>query len=663
MKDNLILVILFLAFCCLVISFLIIRDVLKRKRVPKFTPTRPKPKPKRTPKYADEQIKKLASECKLVSDRLNTLLAISSIDCTGKTIQQQLEEIADLVSLRFRDRNISISCSIDVSLPSYSSVQEQVIHVASKNHTPTSKVAISEDLVISNKFVGKIQIHTMSDSDLIFLEGEKPFLRSVSRVVSKVMTKMISQTKLRERIKMFKDILDSSAIIALVLDSEFHVVFHNRALKDLIGWTYKDFKTMSFFDIIEIETGQDIREIQDQEVSTFISTVRHKDGTLARVIWDVSKLDNGKLLLIGRDITREFNLRSKTIRSQQEVYLERIAKAVANDLNNCLTTITTQIELILSEKKRLTKKKVKTLLESVQACSRTVDRLLTLTKIRTSDDNLNLSEIIEELISKLDIPKNVSLAIKCEENLVAKINESQLVTILDSLIKNSIEAQATEIKVLLNKEVVPLEEVDGSIYSGLFVKLSVVDNGTGIKESYLEKVFEPYFSTKRNLGLGLTIVRKIANSYGGFVKIVCYNGGTTVGVYLPKANKTTGKQIQDIRVLIVDDDETVSGVIQKLLETRGVQSEIANSGSKALELCSQKYYDVIILDMMLPDVKGLDLIHKLEELQPNSNIIVCSGYPDGDLDSKQCKISCYLKKPFEIPELFEVLERVVKGNG
>lgn len=661
--NNLSIVLLFLTTCFSILTFLIIYDITKRKKsFKKSKPIKPKTRRGKIVSYNQEQINKLASECKLVSDRLNTLLAISSIDCTGKTIQQQLEEISDLVSLRFRKKDISISCSINVSLPSYSSIEDQTIHVASKNHNPASKIAISEDLIIRNKFVGKIQIHTLNDSDLVFLEGEKPFLRSVSRVVSKVMSKMISQTKLQEKLKLFRDILDSSAVITLLLDEKFHIVFHNRALKELTGWTFKDFKKKSFFDIIEVETGQDIREIKDQEVSTFISTVKHKNGSLSRVIWDVSKLETTKLLLVGRDITREFNLRSKTIKSQQEVYLERIAKAVANDLNNCLTTITTQMELILTEKKKLTKKKVDSLLSSIQECSKIADRLLSLTRIRTTDDNLNLSNIIEELVFKLEVPEHINLSVQPEDDLVCKINESQLAMIINNLVVNSIEANSTDIQIHLSKEIIPLEEVDGSLYSGIYVKLSVIDNGCGIKEEDLSKVFEPYYSTKRSLGLGLTIVRKIANTYNGFVTILSKLGsGTTVNVFLPKSNHTI-KSLKDCRILLIDDDKIVSEVVRKLLKNKNIETDIASNADEALDLCLKNEYDIIMLDIVLPDIKGLDLLQKLKELQPDTRIIVCSGYPDTELESKDYNIDYYLKKPFEVPELFQALEQVLRSN-
>ena len=206
--------------------------------------------------------------------------------------------------------------------------------------------------------------------------------------------------------------------------------------------------------------------------------------------------------------------------------------------------------------------------------------------------------------------------------------------------------------------------------AGCYARLSVRDNGSGMSEEVLKRAFEPYFTTKgsRGTGLGLSTVSAIIRQFGGAIEVSSRIGeGTVVDVYLPvveagcaddKPKRSAGHPAMrggNERILVVDDEFPVRNVLSLSLEHLGYRVEIASSGSEAIE----KYkaaggaFDLVILDMLMPQLSGDQVFFRLQEINPALRAVVISGYSSEEavrsvLDHGGCG---FIQKPFTIDEL------------
>jgi CheY-like chemotaxis protein len=212
---------------------------------------------------------------------------------------------------------------------------------------------------------------------------------------------------------------------------------------------------------------------------------------------------------------------------------------------------------------------------------------------------------------------------------------------------------------------------------GRYVKLSVTDTGLGMDEKIQKRIFEPFFTTKemgRGTGLGLATVYGIIKNHGGFIEVNSKKGdGTTFNVYLPA---TEIEVVQEKRadeelvrgsenVLLVDDEDLIIDVGEQILKRIGYSVLVARSGSEAIEIYSKKKDDIemIILDMIMPDMSGGEAYDRLREINPDIKVLLSSGYSlrgqAKDILARGCK--GFIQKPFNMRELSHKLREVLEG--
>jgi len=214
-----------------------------------------------------------------------------------------------------------------------------------------------------------------------------------------------------------------------------------------------------------------------------------------------------------------------------------------------------------------------------------------------------------------------------------------------------------------------------------YVKISVRDQGTGISEEHLQKIFDLYFTTKENgNGLGLAIVSAIVENHSGCITVDSQLGvGTTFHVYLPASpeiilieSRTEEKlYMGEGKVLIMDNEEMVREPIRVMLGEIGYEVATANDGSEAIGIYkaaqeSQRPFDAVILDLTIPGgMGGKETLKKLKEINPEVKAIISSGYSNHPVmtNFREYGFSSVIPKPYAIWELSEVLNNVIKRNG
>jgi len=232
---------------------------------------------------------------------------------------------------------------------------------------------------------------------------------------------------------------------------------------------------------------------------------------------------------------------------------------------------------------------------------------------------------------------------------------------------------------------ITIDEVAAGKISGLqpgpHVVLSVTDTGTGIAPEVLDKIYDPFFTTKdvgKGTGLGLSTVLGIVQGHGGAVQADSRLGdGTRFSVYLPAANPVPASAIaqrpslqprgRGELILLVDDEAAIRSVIRRLLERHGYRVVEAVNGRDGLECFARNRSALaaVVTDLIMPELDGLSFIHQLRKTEPMLPVIAASGHMAGvDATSlHEANIQVLLVKPFESLELLSQLDRLLHPQG
>ncbi len=385
-------------------------------------------------------------------------------------------------------------------------------------------------------------------------------------------------------------------------------------------------------------------------------------------------------------------LQAQLLQAHKMESVGRLAGGVAHNFNNMLNVILGYTELSLEELDG--SHPVKNNLEEIQNAAKRsaalTRQLLAFARKQTiSPVVIDLNETIDGMLNMLErlIGENIELVWKPGEDLwQIEIDPSQIDQILANLAVNARDAIKETGNLTIETGNVTLDDdycaENLGFIPGDFVTLSVSDTGCGIKKKNLEHIFEPFFTTKelgKGTGLGLATVYGIVKQNNGFVNIYSEEGeGTTVRIYLPrtKAELTTVQtsaqeeiSFGNETILLVEDELGILGIASSILESHGYQVLTANTPMQALQLVENfdGKLDLLITDVVMPEMNGKQLKDQLIKTNPNMKVIYMSGYTanviahHGVLDAE----IEFLQKPFSnkmlASKVREVLDRPEKG--
>ncbi len=292
---------------------------------------------------------------------------------------------------------------------------------------------------------------------------------------------------------------------------------------------------------------------------------------------------------------------------------------------------------------------------------------------------------MNELIRKdVDIfertKKDVALHLELGDSLwLVDVDTAQIDQVLLNLFINAGQAMPYGGDLYIHTENLELSQRDLEPYGldpGKYVKVSVTDTGIGMDEKTMKNVFDPFFTTKelgRGTGLGLASVYGIMKNHYGLVNVYSELGnGSTFNLYLPaSAKKAMEEQAQDVSelesigpktILLVDDEPFIQDVGQEILEHLGHQVLVAGSGMEAVKKLegSQAAIDLVILDMIMPEMGGGEVFDHLKDVDPDVRVLLSSGYSINgraqDILDKGCV--GFIQKPFTINQLRQKLREI-----
>jgi CheY-like chemotaxis protein len=306
--------------------------------------------------------------------------------------------------------------------------------------------------------------------------------------------------------------------------------------------------------------------------------------------------------------------------------------------------------------------------EAIEQASRLTKQLLAFGRRSVlHPDAIDVREAVASTVDLLKkvIPENIELRLRSAEGAyVALMDRALLEQIVLNLVTNARDAITGQGCILV--------EIERRDEPRPLLLIRVVDDGAGMDEGVVGRVFEPFFTTKpagRGTGLGLASVQGAVSQLGGQVRVQSQvGGGSTFEVSLPwiaatlaPAPADVGAAPRPLSILVVDDDDNVRRVTVKMLRGGGHTVEQASDGLAALELIRARPYDLLISDVVMPRMGGLELSDKARKLRPEMAMLLASGYPlDGSADA--AKVS-FLSKPYRPSELLAHVARLAEPGS
>jgi CheY-like chemotaxis protein len=297
-------------------------------------------------------------------------------------------------------------------------------------------------------------------------------------------------------------------------------------------------------------------------------------------------------------------------------------------------------------------------------------------QVKTTDLN-NLIRNHNQMIGRTR--KDIIIREKYEEDLwAAEVDQGQIQQVLLNLSVNAWQAMPGGGDLYIQTQNVDLDERYTKPFKaipGKYVKISVADTGVGMDEATRQRIFDPFFTTKqmgRGSGLGLASVYGIVKNHGGFINVYSKKGeGATFNIYLPATEKKAIVKTElekDIlkgseTVLLVDDEDMIIDVGQPMLEMMGYIVLIARGGKEALEIYkkNEQKIDMVILDLIMPDISGGDTYNQLKEINPEIKVLLSSGYSIDGQTSEILQRGCngFIQKPFNIRKLSQKIREIL----
>ena len=400
------------------------------------------------------------------------------------------------------------------------------------------------------------------------------------------------------------------------------------------------------------------------------------------------------------DITERKQAEEEMLRAQKLESLGVLAGGIAHEFNNLLTVILGNVSLarmITNPEVNIFQRLVEVEKVTLRAKGLT-EQLLTFAKggapIKTV--TISMAEIIKDSVRFALTGSDVNYRLYMPDpstepsSLVGtdsgsglwpvEVDEGQIAQVINNLIINAKQAMPDGGMIKVSAENINLKP-GHALYlkEGRYVKVTIQDQGIGIPKQHINRIFDPYFTTKqRGSGLGLAAAYSIIKSHGGCITVDSDLGvGTTFVIYLPASEKEIFEKVKREgktllvkgKILVMDDDEVVREIVGEMLYHIGCEVEFATDGREAIELYkrareSEKSFDAVILDLTVPGAMGgKDAMKILLQIDPDVRAIVSSGYSNDPVmtEFSEYGFSGVVAKPYKIDELSEALHKVIKG--
>jgi PAS domain S-box-containing protein len=417
------------------------------------------------------------------------------------------------------------------------------------------------------------------------------------------------------------------------------------------------------------------------------------DGPAGRRSWDIRifGVETGALqgpvrVTLLRDVSREADLEEAARQSQKMEAIGQLAGGIAHDFNNHLTVILGHGEGLRASLPPGSEQaaEVDAILAAVERSAALTQQLLAFARRQAVDVRLlDLGAVVRGMLDMLRrlLPERIELAVELAPALPPVLaDRGQMEQVVLNLLLNARDAIEGGGRIRLETAVGPqptkLPGQAAPAPSERHVLLRVSDDGHGMDDAVRRRIFEPFFTTKpagRGTGLGLSTVHGIVHQSGGAIEVESQPGrGTRISVYLPEAapselarpapaRPAEGTQAGSGSVLLVEDEASVRRLSRRALEAAGFRVLEAEDGRRALELVAEAAPDVVVSDIVMPGMSGLELADRIAERYPEVPVLFVSGYADEAVESRPLRSAGrdLLWKPFRPQQLVDRVRQLL----
>jgi PAS domain S-box-containing protein len=503
--------------------------------------------------------------------------------------------------------------------------------------------------------------------------------------------------------KLLNRVLDSMQEGVIAIDSSGTVLLTNPQAEQLLGVRQAELHPDTWLRRAGLyETDQrtplatdPLRvAMQGQHLEEREAFVRNSRIPGAIVTMSVAALhDDGRVpvggIVVLRNITERRRLERQLTQAQKMEAIGLLAGGVAHDFNNMLAVITGYGELVLEAlpEDDAIRQDVQQLLGGAERAAGLTRQLLAFSRHQVVKPKIiELNDVIanvEKMLARL-IGEDISMRAELTPELwPIKADPGQIEQVLLNLTVNARDAMPTGGRLTIRTANVAggARSAGEPLPEGEFVLMEVTDTGTGMDVETQKRIFEPFFTTKepgRGTGLGLSTVYGIVQQCGGQLRLDSSIGrGTVFEIYFPRAKERLGssrpapakvaaRPAHSATILLVEDEESVRNVTTRVLRNNGYLVLEAGLPSEALNLLTQGgvAIDLMLVDVVMPEMTGADLAKKVAALQPSMRVLYMSGYTGGAISGRDVvgEGVTYLEKPFTAATLCAKVHAVLEGG-
>ncbi|BHH85337.1 hybrid sensor histidine kinase/response regulator [Desulforhopalus sp. 52FAK] len=558
-------------------------------------------------------------------------------------------------------------------------------------------------LKVKNEVIGVMATLSYHDAEL-FDEMDFNTLISVSDQIALAIERKQYEEALISSEKKYRTILETMVEGYFELDQQGIITLANPAMCTIVDKPVEKVVGTSVQALLgnveTTRTNDELQEIFNSQKSVLNieleclpsnESIRYLDGTFSAILDDNNAITGIKGIV--RDITEkkkaeqtQQTLEKKLHQSQKMESIGKLAGGIAHEFNNMLAIIMGNNELIIDELPQRSPAREST--EEIRIAGlRARDVVKQLLTFSRQDDAvkkvMDLQLAVQESM-KL-IRSTIPVNIKIEQNLSADTyqvigNDTQINQLLINLCNNAVDALPEKdgvITIELHNEIIGMQQTkyQSKLKPGQYTKLIVSDNGSGMDSATLDRVFEPYFTTKaigKGTGIGMAVAHGIVERHGGAIIVDSQPGkGTTFTIFLPaheslceqEAGKRDILPVGDECILYVDDEPLLAKLGKRLLEHFGYTAVSITDPVKALDMvrADPNKFDLLITDMAMPSMTGDQLVIEILKIRKDMPTIICTGYSAriSEKEAVEIGVRSYMMKPINKSELAKVVRKVL----
>jgi len=539
--------------------------------------------------------------------------------------------------------------------------------------------------------VGVLSLHSKVESP--FVEQDKEIGIILASYGCEVLRAIEAFERVRKSENQYRTLFEkiNDAIFMVEKETGRHLDV-NTAAEELTGRRLEELKGLTIRDIIPETAAENFLspEASDKARDLGLVTFCRPDQSIRTARLGSVLLNADTIIGIGRDVTHDLEMEAQLRQSQKMEAIGTLSGGIAHDFNNILSGILGYAELIKDDLDELDlpdsiKERMNRVIGASMRAKDLVQQILTFSRsTRGTPVAMKVRLAAKEALQLLraSLPSFIKIETAFESDSRVMADPTSLHQLFMNLCTNARDAMAEKGGILSLK----LEDVDlrgkdialpDGVSKGRFILLSVKDTGQGMDKKILDKILEPFFTTKpagKGTGMGLSMVHGIVRSLNGFLKISSSPGqGSLFEVFLPvcekesQGKKSTADEPENYAgsetILLVDDETILTEMLRDGLENYGYHVDIFSESPAALEhfQSNDRKYDLVISDVTMPDITGDLLAQKIRVIRPDIPIILCTGYSErmDEEKAESMEIDALLFKPVPAEKLLLTVRSIL----